>query len=139
MFATVAFTLTFPLVFVLERSRFLVAVAIGALVLHVPVSIVLRELLGLPGIALALAVTTMGVLVALTAGVSTRMLILSVTGLGQVAMVVGALATFSFGIFGVLVGGIPAAAAGFALYSALLLALRPRGLRDAWSYVRALH
>ncbi len=139
MFATVAFTLTFPLVFVLERSRFLVAVAIGALVVHVPITIAFRELLGLPGIALALAVTTIGVLVALTAGVSRRMLILSVAGLGQLAMVVGALATISFGVFGVLVGGIPAAAAGFALYAALLLALRPRGLRDAWSYVRALH
>lgn len=139
MFATVAFTVTFPLVFVLERSRFLVGVAIGALVVHVPVTIALREVFGLPGIALGLAVTTAGVLVALMAGVSRRMLTLSLAGLARLAVVVGALAGVAFGVFALLVGGIPAAVGGFALYAALLVVLRPRGLREAWTYLRALH
>ncbi len=139
MFATVAFTVTFPLVFVLERSRFLVAVAIGALVVHVPVTLALREAFGLPGIALALAVTTFGVLVALMVGVSRRMLTLSAAGLAQLAIVVGALAGIAFGVFALVVGGIPAAIGGFVLYVALLVALRPRGLREAWTYLRALH
>lgn len=139
MFATVAFTVTFPLVFVLERSRFLVAVAIAALVVHVPVTIALREAFGLPGIALALAVTTLGVLVALMVGVSRRMLTLSLAGLARLAVVVGALAGVAFGAFALLLGGIPGAVGGFLLYAALLVALRPRGLREAWTYLRALH
>jgi hypothetical protein len=34
--------------------------------------------------------------------------------------------------------GVPAALVGLAAYSLVLVAWRPQGLRDAWSYVRAL-
>jgi O-antigen/teichoic acid export membrane protein len=139
MFATVAFTLTFPLVFVLERSRFLVAVALAALALHVPITLVLRAAFGLEGIAIALAVTTFGVLIALSAGVSKRMLALTVLGLGQLALAIGALAGLSFGVAAIALGGFPGAALGLAAYGALLALWRPRGLRDAWTYVRALN
>ena len=139
MLAAVAYTATFPLVFVMERARFLYSVAAGALVLHVPLTWVLREALGLAGIALALAVTTFGVTAALTAAVSPRMLALTAEGLARLALAVGALAFASFGILALLLGGIPAAAAGLVVYAVLLAALRPRGLRDAWAYVRALH
>ena len=139
MLAAVAFTVTFPLVFVLERSRFLVLVALGALAVHVPLTLGLRDAFGLTGIVLALAVTTFGVLVALAAGVSRRMLALSAIGILRLALAVGFLATASFGVLGLVIGGIPAAMAGLVLYAVLLLAVRPRGLREAWAYVRTLH
>jgi hypothetical protein len=124
---------------VMERSRFLVAVAVGAIVLDVPLTWGFRAAFGLEGIALALAVTTFGVLMALSAGVSRRMLILSVLGLARLAVAVGALAGLSFGIVSFVLDGFLAAAVGLGLYGLLLAVWRPRGLREAWSYVRALH
>ncbi|MDX6478227.1 MAG: hypothetical protein QOG29_814, partial [Gaiellaceae bacterium] len=139
MLVTVALTSTFPLVFVMERSRFLVVVAVGAIALDVPLTLAFRAAFGLEGIALALAVTTFGVLLALSAGVSRRMLLLSVVGLGRLAVAVGVLAGLSFGLVSLVLGGFPAAAVGLALYGLLLALWRPRGLREAWIYVRALH
>jgi hypothetical protein len=139
MAVTVAYTVSYPLLFVMERGRYLVALAVAAPVVHVAVTLALRAALGLPGIALALAVTTFAVTCALIAAVSRRMLALSVVGLGRPAVAVGGLAAVSFGVLALVLGGIPAAAAGLAVYAALLAALRPRGLRDAWAYVRALH
>jgi len=139
MLVTVALTSTFPLVFVMERSRFLVAVAVAAVAVDVPLTWAFRAAFGLEGIAIALAVTTFGVLIALSAGVSKRMLALSVLGLGRLAVAIGALAGLSFGLVSSVLGGFPAAAAGLALYALLLAVWRPRGLREAWSYVRALH
>jgi putative peptidoglycan lipid II flippase len=139
MVVTVAYTVTFPLVFVMERTRYLVGLAVAALVAHVPITIGLREAFGINGIALALAVTTALVLVALTAAVSPRMLALSAAGLGRLAVGVGAVAAASFGVLSLFLGDVSAAAGGLALYAALLAAVRPRGLREAWSYVRALH
>lgn len=139
MVVTVAYTVTFPLVFVMERRRYLVGLAVAALCVHVPITLGLRAAFGLNGIALALAVTTALVLVALTVAVSPRMLALSAAGLGRLALGVGAVAAASFGVLSVFLGDVPAAAAGLALYAAVLAAVRPRGLREAWSYVRALH
>jgi hypothetical protein len=139
MLAAIAYTATFPLVFVMERGRFLYGVALGALVVHVPVTWALREAFGLPGIALALAATTFGVTAALMAAVSPRMLVLTAEGLARLSLQIGALALVCFGGLALLLGGIPSAAAALVLYAALLAALRPRGLREAWAYVRALH
>jgi hypothetical protein len=136
---TVALTSTFPLVFVMERSRFLVAVALGAIALDVPLTWAFRAAFELEGIAIALALTTFAVLVALSAGVSKRMLVLSVLGLARPAVAVGVLAGLSFGIVPIVLSGFPAAAVGLFLYGVLLAAWRPRGLREAWGYVRALH
>jgi hypothetical protein len=60
-------------------------------------------------------------------------------GLGRLAVVESALAAVSFGLLGLVVGGIPAAVLGLVVYAALILVWRPRGLREAWAYVRALH
>jgi peptidoglycan biosynthesis protein MviN/MurJ (putative lipid II flippase) len=138
MLAAVAFTVTFPLLFVLERSAVLVPVAIGTLLVNVPLTYVLREAFGLEGIALALAATTFCVLVVLLASVSRRMLRVAVVGLGRLAVVETALAAAAFGALSLVLDGVPAAATGLVLYAALLLAVRPRGLREAWHYVRAL-
>jgi hypothetical protein len=53
--------------------------------------------------------------------------------------VVGAAAVAGFWFASLVVGPIPAAVLGTALYVLLLVAARPLGLGDAWAYVRALH
>jgi hypothetical protein len=47
-------------------------------------------------------------------------------------------AAASFGGLSRFVGDVTAAPLGLALYTGVLAAVRPRGLREAWSYVRAL-
>jgi hypothetical protein len=138
MVVMVAFTLTFPLLFVLERSRGLVAIAVGGLALSVPIVLAGRELARLPGIAGALAVSTALVLAALLVAVSRGALRRTAVELGWLALQVAALAALAFGLASLL-GGFAGAAVGLAAYAALLAALRPRGLREAWAYVRALH
>ncbi|HYZ79044.1 MAG TPA: hypothetical protein VE596_16890 [Gaiellaceae bacterium] len=138
MVVSVAFTLTFPLLFVLERSRGLVAIAVGGLAVSIPIAFAGRELAGLGGIAGALAVSTALVLAALLVAVSGAALRRTAAELGRPALQVAALAAVTFGLASLL-GGFAGAAVGLAAYAALLAALRPRGLREAWSYVRALH
>ena len=139
MVVTVAFTVVFPLLFVVERPAVLLPLAPAALLLHVPISLGLREAFGLDGLAVGLAVSTMLVLVVLLAAVSPRMLELAALGLGRVALGVAALAAAAFGLMSLALPGIPAAAAGLLLYAGFLLVARPRGLREAWAYVRVLH
>jgi O-antigen/teichoic acid export membrane protein len=139
MIATVAFSVTYPLLFVMERGRQLELLAIAALAVHVPVTILLRETFGLPGIAFALALSTCAVIAALMLLVSPRMLVVSVVGIGRLALRLGAVAAATFGAAAVLFDGLPAAAFGLTLYVLALATLRPRGLREAWAYVRALH
>jgi len=138
MVVTVAYTLTFPLLFVLERSRGLVAIAVGGLAVSVPIVLAGRELAGLAGIAGALALSTALVLAALLVSVSGDVLWRTVVELGRLSLQVAALATIAFGLASLL-GGFAGAGLGLVAYAALLAALRPRGLREAWSYVRALH
>jgi hypothetical protein len=70
--------------------------------------------------------------------VSGRALLRTAAELARLSATVGALAALAFGL-GSLVGGVPGALLGLAVYAALLAALRPDGLREAWAYVRALH
>jgi hypothetical protein len=135
----VGFSLAFPLLYVLERSRVLVPVAIVALVVDVPVSLGLRELWGLEGLALALGLTTLGVLAALLLALSRHALLSAVASLFRVAVSVGGLAVLSFGAFALVTSDALAAAGGLALYIVLLALVRPRGLREAWGYMRELH
>ena len=137
--AAVGFSLAFPLLYVLERSRVLVPVALGALVVDVPLSLALRELWGLEGLALALGLATLAVLGALLLALSRRALLAAVVSLVRVAVSVGGLAVLSFGAFALVASDALAAAGGLALYVVLLALVRPRGLREAWGYMRELH
>lgn len=137
--AAVGFSLAFPLLYVLERSRVLVPVALAALVLDVALSLALRELWGLEGLALALGLTTLAVLGALLLALSRRALLAAVASLVRVAVSVGGLAALSFGAFALVASDALAAVGGLALYVALLALVRPRGLREAWGYMRELH
>jgi hypothetical protein len=139
MFASVAYTLAFPLVFVLGRQRVLLPLAVGAVAVHVPITWGLSKAFGMAGIAVALAVSTVLVLVVLLASLSPRVLALAAVGLGRLAVVEAVLAGLSFGLLWLVLGGIPAAAVGLVVYAGLILAWRPRGLREAWAYMRALH
>jgi O-antigen/teichoic acid export membrane protein len=139
MFASVAYTLAFPLVFVVGRHRRLVPIALCAIAVHVPLAFVLSRAFEMPGIALSLAISTLLVLGVLLLSLSPRVLTLAVRGLGRLALVEAGLAAVSFGLLALLLGGIPAAVVGLVVYALLLAAWRPRGLREAWAYVRALH
>lgn len=139
MLAAVGFSLAFPLLYVVERSRVLVPTAIGAVLFHIPLSLVLRGLWGLEGLAAALAVSTLAVLAALLFALSPHALASAAASLARVGVVVGAVAAISFGGLSLVADDELAAVAGLALYALLLVALRPRGLREAWGYVRELH
>jgi len=139
MVVAVAFSITFPLLFVLEKPRVLVPLAIGALVVDVPLSLAFRAAFHLPGLVLALALTTFGVIVGLMAAVSRRMLVLAVRGLLRTAALVAALTVVAFGLPSLVLPAIPAALVGLALYAGALVVVRPPGLRDAFAYVRVLH
>ncbi|HET7046050.1 MAG TPA: hypothetical protein VFI37_14470 [Gaiellaceae bacterium] len=139
MVASIAFSLSFPLLFVLERPKVLVPLAVALPLAQAPLAWGMSAAWGLRGLALSLALTTFAALAVLLVGLSPRALGLAAVGLGRLTAVVVALAALSFGILAALVGGIPAAAAGLLLYAALLALALPLGLRDAWAYVRALH
>ncbi len=137
--AATAFSLSFPLLYVLERSRVLVPVAVAALLVHLPLSLALRELWGATGLAIALALTTFAVIAALLAALSWRALAHAAVGVGGVALVAGAMAAVAFGAPALFLDGMPAAAVGVCAYALLVAVVRPRGLREAWAYVRTLH
>jgi len=138
MAASVGVTITFPLLFVAARDRLLPAIALGALVLHVAVSWALIEAWELVGATLALAVTTLAILVALLTLLSRAVLFHAGRGLGLAALATGGLAALSFGGLDLVAGAVLAAALGLALFGGLLFATRSLGLRQAWAYLRAL-
>jgi hypothetical protein len=139
MVATVAFTVAYPMLFVVGRGRGLVPLAIAALAVQVPLAWALREVWGLNGIALALGITTSLVLVGVLAELSLRMLQLTLAGVLRAALLLGGLAIVAFGGARLLLGDIPAAFVGLAAYTVFLAVVRPAGLRHAWAYMRALH
>jgi putative peptidoglycan lipid II flippase len=137
--ASVTFWVTFPLLFVLETPRRLVPLAVVALAVDIGLSFALRAAFGLVGLVLALGASTLLVVCALMAFVSTRMLELTMTALLRSALLVGAITFASFGVGELAANGFAAAAIGLVLYVATLAVLRPRGLVAAWRYVRVLH
>jgi hypothetical protein len=139
MVASVALTVAFPLLFVAERPRVLVPLAIAVPLVEVPLAWALGDAFGLDGLALSLALTTFAALAVLMAGLSRRTLTLAALGLGRLALLVTVLAGLSFGVLAAAVGGIPAAAAGLVLYTLLLALTLPLGLRGAWGYLRGIH
>lgn len=139
MVAAVAFSVTYPLLFVVERRGLLPLIAGAALSLHLLVSLGLRSALGVEGLALALGITTSAVLAALLAAVVRLELARVIIGLTLSTLTVALLTWFTFGICGLLLSNAAAAAVGLLLYSLVLVAIRPRPLREAWAYVRALH
>ena len=65
MTVSVAFSVAFPLLFVLGRARMLPLLAVAALAVQVPIAWAGSSIAGLAGIAVGLAITTTGILVVL--------------------------------------------------------------------------
>jgi hypothetical protein len=136
MVASVAVTVTYPLVFVRGRGRSLPLLALGVLGAQVLVEWGGRAAFGLAGVAAGLALTTALVLAVLLARLGALARV--VQGLGVAALVCGGLAALAFGLPRLALGPVPAAVAGLVVYSVVLVVWRPAGLRHAWTYVRTL-
>jgi hypothetical protein len=132
--ASVGVTLAYPLVFVRGRPRRIVRLALAALVVHPLVVWAGRELLDAHGIALALAVSTAAILAGLLANLG--ILGAAARGLAVATATIGALALVCFLPAAVTAPWV--AALSLAAYAALLVLLRPAGLREAWAYLRTL-
>jgi O-antigen/teichoic acid export membrane protein len=139
MVASAAFSITYPLLFVMHRTRLLIPLAVAGLLVDIPISIVGRSLWGLTGVTVALGVSTLLLVLGLMAALSPRMLALTVVGLGRLSLLVAAATALAFGGASLLLSAVPAALAGLGLYALLLVAMRELGLSQAWHYVRALH
>ncbi|MEO5577052.1 MAG: hypothetical protein ABIR67_09745 [Gaiellaceae bacterium] len=138
MAASIGVTITFPILFVAGRERRLPLLAVAALALHVAVTWVAVEAFELDGVALALTVSTLLVLVALLALVSPGVLAKSGRELVLGAAAIGVLALLAFGAPGWLLPDAPAAVLGVAAFGVLLVVLRGLGLQQAWGYLRTL-
>ena len=139
MVANAAFSITYPLMFVMGRTQHLIPLALASLLVDIPISIVGRELWGLTGVTVALGVSTLLLVLGLMAALSPRMLRVAVVGLAKLSVVVGAATALAFGGASLVLSAVPAAAAGLGLYALMLIAVRQLGLAEAWQYVRALH
>jgi hypothetical protein len=139
MVANAAFSITYPLMFVMHRTRLLIPLALGGAIASVPIFIAGRAWWGLTGVTVALGVSTLVLVLGLMAALAPRMLVLAAVGLGRLSLLVGAATALAFGGASLVLSAVPAAAAGLALYTLLLIAMRELGLAQAWQYVRALH
>jgi peptidoglycan biosynthesis protein MviN/MurJ (putative lipid II flippase) len=139
MVAHATFSITYPLLFVMQRTRLLIPLACGAIVVDIPISVAGREWGGLTGVALALGISTLVLVLGLMWALAPRTLLLAAAGLAQLAVIVGGATALAFGGASLLLDAVPAAALGLFLYALILLAVRQLGLSNAWHYVRALH
>jgi peptidoglycan biosynthesis protein MviN/MurJ (putative lipid II flippase) len=136
MVASIGIGVTFPLAFVAGRTRRLPLIAIGALAVQVPVAWGAARWLGLEGLALALAATTLLVLVILL--VELDALEGAARPLAIATLAVVGLVVASFVPPAVALGDLASAALGLVLYGTLITFVRPRGLAIGWRYLRAL-
>ncbi len=136
MVASVAVTVAYPLVFVRGRAHWLPLLAGGVLLAQVLVEWAGRAAFGLTGVAVGLGVTTALVLVVLLAWLGAALP--AARGVALAAAVCGVVALGAFGLPRLVVGPVPAAAAGLLAYVLVLSAWRPSGLRHAWAYMRSL-
>jgi hypothetical protein len=136
MVVTAGLSVTFPLVFIARRERPLAPLAVAVLLLHIPLAIVAQILAGLPGLALALAITTgvalFGMLHALHAAAETCI------GLARAAGLVVLIAVPTFAVADVALPALAAACGGLVAFGVALALVRPRGLIGSLRYLRGL-
>jgi len=134
--AAVGVNVTFPLAFVTDRLRALPWIGVAALAAQLLLAWIGVELFELDGLALSLAVSALLVLTALLTqlGAAGR----GLRGIALAAVIVAAFTAVAFVPPRLVAGGTASALVGVALYVALVLAVRPRGLRESWAYLRAL-
>jgi hypothetical protein len=136
MVASVGVNVSFPLAFVVERLRALPWIGAGALALQVVLAWLGSELLDLDGLAIALALSTFFVLVALLRELDA--LRPGLRGIAHAAVVVAVVTIAAYAVPGLVLGTALAALVGVVLYVAVVALWRPRGLTSSWAYLRAL-
>jgi peptidoglycan biosynthesis protein MviN/MurJ (putative lipid II flippase) len=136
MVAAVGVTVAFPLAFVSGRTRALPWIAVAALALQVPLAWAGGRLLELDGLALALAISNLLVLVMLLGTLHAWRP--SARGLVSAGAVIGAIAIAAFSVPALILGSVPAALLGLAAYIGAFAVFRPSGLGESWRYLRAL-
>jgi hypothetical protein len=134
--ASVGVNIAFPLTFVADVSRLLPGIAAVLLSTHVGLAWFGSELLGLAGLAAALAVSTGLVLCSLLHVLGA--LSEAAIGIARAAVAVTLLAAAAFVPVGLALSSVSAALVGIAVYALLLGLVRPRSLRASWDYLRAL-
>ena len=139
MLAWVGFAVTFPLVFVAEKRWTLVPLAALGFGVFIPLGLGLRALWGLPGIAIAVGLSTLVIAAGLMATLSPQTLGIAALGLGRLALAVGSAAALAFGTLRLAFSPVAAATLGALVYALVIVALRSLGLSEAWTYVRGLH
>jgi hypothetical protein len=139
MIAWIGFVVTFPLLFVADRRRYLVPVALTGPAAMVPLGFALRAAWGAPGIAVALGLATLVIALGLMWAIDIRTLGIAVAGLARLALALGGASALAFGALSLALSPISAAALGVVVYGLIVLSLRSLGLSDAWAYVRGLH
>ena len=139
MVGWVIFAVTFPLVFVTDRRKTLVPLALLGFGLCIPLGLGLRAAWGLPGIALAVGLSTLVISVGLLAAVSRETLAIAAFGVARLALVLGAASAFAFGTLSLALSPVLNAFVGLLVYAAVVASIRSHGLDEAWSYVRGLH
>jgi len=136
MIVSVGVNVAFPLAFVAERLRSLPWIGAAALTLQVLLAWVFADLFELDGLAIALTLSTCGVLLALL-----RELGALSDGVRGVAAAAATVAGFTFVAFfpaSLVLDSLAAMLAGLVAYVAVVALARPRRLRASWSYLRAL-
>jgi hypothetical protein len=139
MVAWVGFAVTFPLVFVGAKRASLVPLGIVGFLLCIPLGLGLRSLWGLPGIAVAIGISTFVIALGLMSMIGRAALAIAAVGLARLALIVGAASALAFGGLSLALNPVPAAVLGFVVYGFMIFAVRSYGLTDAWAYVRGLH
>jgi hypothetical protein len=139
MIAWIGFVVTFPLLFVAERRRYLVPVALTGPAAMIPLGFAFRAAWGAPGIAIALGLSTLVMALGLMWALDRRTLGIAVMGVARLSLALGSASALAFGALALAVPAIPAAVLGIIVYGLIVVSLRSLGLRDAWTYVRGLH
>jgi O-antigen/teichoic acid export membrane protein len=139
MIAWVGFVVTYPLVFVADRRRYLVPVGVTGFLAMIPLGLALRSLWGLPGIAVAVGISTLVIALGLMWAVDRRTLAIAVLGVLRLSLALGAASALAFGALSLALSPLPAALLGVVVYGLIVVSMRSLGLADAWTYIRGLH
>ena len=136
MVASVALSVTFPVVFVAGRGSRLPLVGLGTLAAHVPLAFAGQAVAGLTGLALALGVSTavaLGWMLTLLHALRS-----TVERLAAAVALVAGCTLVGFVPAGALLGPAGAALVGLVVAAGALALVRPAGLTSAWHYLREL-
>jgi hypothetical protein len=121
------------------KRALLVPLAVVSFLLCIPVSLGLRSLWGLPGIAVAIGISTFVIVLGLMSMIGRATLAIAAVGLARLALIVGAASALAFGGLSLALNPVPAAVLGLVVYGLMIFSVRSYGLTDAWAYVRGLH